>query len=385
MNEEQPVWSIETKLVIVVICLIGLAYVLYKFSAAIIPLILAIVIAYVLTPVVNFIQKRLRISRVLVILMVYLVLFLLFAGLVVLVIPMVLHELRRFDFDIQGILSQAKALMGQKYVVAGIVIDGKVLLEGLQTSLQTSLDPLVGHVIDVAAIILSSLVWVVFTIVISIYLIKDSQGVLDWLEQLPPPVYRQDFIHMREVINNIWSSFFRGQILLTLVVACIITLEGLLIGLRFALLMGILAGLLEFLPSLGHGIWIVLASILALVSGSTWLPIPNWTFVLLLIGLHMVYTQFDLNFLIPRIIGRSVQLPPLVVILGIVAGASLMGVLGLVLAAPSIASLRILSRYIYARLFDLDPFPDNLAYKRMPQPELRWWQKHPFRRKRPAE
>jgi predicted PurR-regulated permease PerM len=385
MNEEQPVWSIETKLVIVVICLIGLAYVLYKFSAAIIPLILAIVIAYVLTPAVNFIQKRLRISRVLVILMVYLVLFLLFAGLVVLVIPMVLHELRRFDFDIQGILSQAKALMGQKYVVAGIVIDGKVLLEGLQSSLQTGLDPLVGHVIDVAAIILSSLVWVVFTIVISIYLIKDSQGVLDWLEQLPPPVYRQDFIHMREVINNIWSSFFRGQILLTLVVACIITLEGLLIGLRFALLMGILAGLLEFLPSLGHGIWIVLASILALVSGSTWLPIPNWTFVLLLIGLHMVYTQFDLNFLIPRIIGRSVQLPPLVVILGIVAGASLMGVLGLVLAAPSIASLRILSRYIYARLFDLDPFPDNLAYKRMPQPELRWWQKHPFRRNRPAE
>jgi predicted PurR-regulated permease PerM len=385
MNEEQPVWSIETKLVMVVICLIGLAYVLYKFSAAIMPLILAIVIAYVLTPAVNFLQNRLRINRVLVILMVYLVLFLLFAGIFILVIPMVLHELRRFDFDIQGILSQAKVLMGQQYNVAGIVIDGKVLLEGLQTSLQTGLDPLVGHVIDVATIILSSLVWVVFIIVISIYLIKDSQGVLDWLELLPPPVYRQDFIRMREVINNIWSSFFRGQIILTLVVACIITLEGLLVGLRFALLMGILAGLLEFLPSLGHGIWIVLASIVALVGGSTWLPIPNWTFVLLLIGLHMVYTQFDLNFLIPRIIGRSVQLPPLVVILGIVAGASLMGVLGLVLAAPSIASLRILSRYIYARLFDLDPFPDNLAYKRMPQPELRWWQKNPFRSKRPAE
>jgi predicted PurR-regulated permease PerM len=385
MNEEQPVWSIETKLVVLVMCLIGLAYLLFKFSAAIVPVILAIVIAYILAPIVNSLQNRLRISRVLVILLVYLVLFLIIAGIFVLVIPMVVHQLRRFDFDTQDILSNAKAIMGQQYVLAGFVIDGKVVLEGLRSSLQNGLDPIVGHMVDVAAIILSSLVWVVFIVVISIYLIKDSSGVVSWLELLPPPVYRQDFIRMREVINNIWSSFFRGQILLALVVSCIITLEGLLIGLRFALLMGILAGLLEFLPSLGHGIWIVLASIIALVSGSTWLPIPNWMFVLLIIGLHAVYTQFDLNFLIPRIIGRSVQLPPLVIILGIVAGASLMGVLGVVLAAPTIASMRIIVRYIYARLFDLDPFPDNLAYKRISQPELRWWQKYPFRRKSPAE
>ena len=385
MNEDRPAWSAETKLVVLVICLTGLAFLLYKFSAAIIPVILAVVIAFVLTPGVNFLQKRLGINRVLVILIVYLLLFLLFAGIFVLVIPMVLHQLRRFDFDIQDILTNGKALIGQQYIVVGVVIDGKVLLEGLRSSLQSGLDPIVGHVVDVAAIILSSLVWVVFIVIISIYLIKDSHGIVNWLEQLPPPAYRQDFTRMREVINNIWSSFFRGQILLALVVSCIITIEGLLIGLRFALLMGILAGLLEFLPSLGHGIWIVLASIIALVSGSTWLPIPNWTFMLLLIGLHVIYTQFDLNYLIPRIIGRSVQLPPLVVILGIVAGASLMGVLGVVLAAPTIASMRIIVRYIYARLFDLDPFPDSLAYERMARPELFWWQKLPFRRKRPAE
>jgi predicted PurR-regulated permease PerM len=68
--------------------------------------------------------------------------------------------------------------------------------------------------------------------------------------------------------------------------------------------------------------------------------------------LHLVYQQVDLNYLIPRIIGRSVRLHPLVVILGIVAGATLAGVLGIVLAAPTIASARVLGRYIRGYLVD---------------------------------
>jgi predicted PurR-regulated permease PerM len=137
--------------------------------------------------------------------------------------------------------------------------------------------------------------------------------------------------------------------------------------------MAIFAGLMEFLPSLGHGIWLFVASLLAFFVGSTWLPLPNWIFMLLVIGLHLIFEQFDLNYLIPRIIGRSVHLPPVVVILGIVSGALLAGVLGIFLAAPTIASLRVLGRYIYANLFDLDPFP-IASSSPLPPPNPRWWQ-----------
>jgi predicted PurR-regulated permease PerM len=81
--------------------------------------------------------------------------------------------------------------------------------------------------------------------------------------------------------------------------------------------------------------------------------------MLIVMALHLVYQQFDLNYLIPRIIGRSVHLPPLVVILGIVSGAVLAGVLGIFLAAPTIASARVLGRYIFSNLFDLPPFPER--------------------------
>ena len=111
-------------------------------------------------------------------------------------------------------------------------------------------------------------------------------------------------------INQIWGAFFRGQLLLSTIVATIFIFVGLIIGLPFAIVMGILAGILEFLPSIGHGIWLVIASLLAFFLGSTWIPVPNWAFMLIVIGLHLIFEQFDLNYLIPRIVGRSVHLPP---------------------------------------------------------------------------
>jgi len=100
--------------------------------------------------------------------------------------------------------------------------------------------------------------------------------------------------------------------------------------------------------------------------------LPNWVFALIIVGLHIVFQQFDLNYLIPRIIGRQVHLPPLVVILGIVAGAATAGVLGVLLAAPTVASARVLGRYIFANLSDTAPFPD-LASSPLPPPDPRWW------------
>ncbi len=210
--------------------------------------------------------------------------------------------------------------------------------------------------------------------VVSFYLIKDSHSLHDWFETLPPPAYRADFIRLRDEINRIWGAFFRGQLILVLVVSTIFTVVGLILGLPFALAMGVFAGILELLPSIGHAIWLITASILALTAGSTWISLPNWAFMLVVIGLHLIYQQFDLNYLIPRIIGRSLHLPPLVVILGIGAGAVLAGVLGVLLAAPTIASTRVLVRYVYANLFDLDPFPGSVV-KPMPPPNPQWWRK----------
>lgn len=357
MNASRPSWSPQVKLVVGLLVAALFIYLIFRFSAVIPPLILAIILSYILSPLVNRIQVRFRLPRGLSTLFAYLILLVIVAGLLMLVVPPLISQLAVLNLDIQMLLKQAQDLLGHQFTVLGQGIDGSQILTQIGDSVRGLIEPFIGQTLILLVDVFTSIVWVIFVLVVSFYLIKDGQKLRDWLEGLPPPEYRKDYILLRDEISGIWGSFFRGQLTLAAVVAIIFTVIGGILGLPFWLAMGILAGLLEFLPSIGHGIWLAIAAILALFLGSNWIPIPNWAFAILIIGLHLFYQQFDLNYLIPRIIGHSVQLPALVIILGIVAGALLAGILGILLAAPTIASARVIGRYIYANLFDLDPFP----------------------------
>jgi len=374
MLEPRPHWS-ETAKAVVSILLVALgAFLLSRFSAVLKPVILAVVIAFILTPLANYFQERLKLHRLLAILLAYLVLIAVLIALPLAIIQPLGSQLAEIKQDIPRILSQIQALLGHQYQVAGVVIDVNAVFQQLVGSIQRILEPVVGQTLSMLVEVVSSVVWVVFTVVISFYLIKDGDAVRQWLEKMAPPSYRPDYVRLRDEINRIWGAFFRGQLALALLVGMLFMVIGFILGLPFSLAMAAFAGLLEFLPSLGHAIWLFTASVLAFFLGSTHWAIPNWAFMLIIIGLHLVFEQFDLNYLIPRIVGRSVHLPPLVVILGIFAGALLAGVLGILLAAPTIASARVIGRYVYANLFDMEPFPESIVSP-LPPPNPRWWHK----------
>jgi predicted PurR-regulated permease PerM len=374
MQIPRPRWSSSTKLAVTLLLLALGIYLLSRFREAIGPFVIALILAYVISPVVRWLEKGLRIRRVPAILIAYLATLSILAGLLLVLIPILMSQSSGLNLDLQRIIREAEFALDRRYWIAGQAFEPAALFDRAVGSIQGVLEPVFTQTIEVAIGAISSLVWLVFIVVVSFYFIKDGQAASQWFEDLAPPAYRDDFIRLRIEISLLWASFFRGQITLALVVATIITSAGTLIGLPFSLAMGLLAGLLEFLPSIGHAIWLILASILALFLGSTWLPVPNWVFMLLIVGMHLFFQQFDLNYLIPRIIGRQVHLPPLVVILGIVTGALLAGVLGIFLAAPTIASARVLGRYIYANLLDEDPFPSESS-RALPPPNPRWWRK----------
>lgn len=369
----RPHWSTPTKFTVSLVLLALGVYLLFRFSAVLPPLILATILAYILSPLVNSLEQRTHLPRGVLILLAYLILLGIFAMLAWLILPPFIEQLGGLGGDIQRLIGRFETFLGRRLVIAGWQINPETLIEPLRQALQSLIEQVVANTVNILTEFLSSIVWIIFIAVVTFYLIKDSQKLNRWLEGLVPPLYREDYHYLREEINQIWGSFFRGQLVLASVVALIFSVVCFGLGLPFPLAMAIFAGMMEFLPSLGHGIWLFVASVLAFFVGSTWLPLPNWVFMLIVIGLHLIFEQFDLNYLIPRIIGRSVHLPPLVVILGIVSGALLAGVLGIFLAAPTIASLRVIGRYIYANLFDLDPFPLTSSSP-LPPPNPRWWQ-----------
>jgi predicted PurR-regulated permease PerM len=371
---ERTRWPYATKLTISLLLLVFFIYLLSRFNEIIPPFIVAVIISYILSPIVNYLQRRIHIPRSLIILLTFIIVLAVFISFSIVIIPIFAGKLPSTEINTQQLINALEAALSKQYHIFGITILPSALFDQAIVALRGLIQPVIGQTVTIVTSIITSIIWIIFIILVSFYLIKDGTKLEEWFTSHLPPVFLQDYLWMHDEINQIWSAFFRGQLLLSLIVSIIFIVIGSIIGLPYAIAMGILAGILEFLPSIGHAIWLFIASLLAFFLGSTWIPIPNWAFMLIVIGLHLFFEQFDLNYLIPRIIGRSVHLPPLVVILGIVSAALLAGVLAIPLAAPTIASARIIGRYIFANLLDIKWTPIS-ATQPLPPPKSYWWQR----------
>jgi predicted PurR-regulated permease PerM len=354
----RPRWDGTIKVVVGVILFVLFAVAVYVFRIMFTPLIIGIVMAYILHPLVRLIQRNTRLSRGLATGLLYLLLLALAFPVGAILLPTAIRQIVSLQREAVGFArylntvsaETAITLLGVEFQVQELVRQITSALTDFITSVATSS---VSLLFDAAKII----ALVVFTFVIGFYLTKDAEYIMNWLHGLVPPAYRSDARWLVSEIDIVWSNFLRGQVLLALIVTAILTVVSAVLGLPQPLLLGIWGGLLEFLPSIGHAIWGFTVVVVALVSGSNYLPLPNLIFALVVFGAYVAFTQLDINILIPSIIGRHMRLHPVVIILGVIIGASMGGVLGVALAAPAIASLRIVLRYLYANLFDLEPFP----------------------------
>jgi predicted PurR-regulated permease PerM len=357
-NRPRPRWNATIKVVVGVILFVLFALALYAFRALFVPLIIGLIMAYVLQPVVRLIQRATRLSRGLATGLLYLILLALAVPVGIILIPVAIDQINYLQHQVFVFARYLNNISADAYIeVLSLHLSVQDLVRQISSALTNFITSVargsLSFVLDAARII----ALVVFTFVIGFYLTRDAERVTNWFHGLIPPTYRSDIDMLLGEIDQVWSSFFRGQVLLSLTVMVILSVMSAALGLPHPLLLGIWGGLLEFMPSIGNMIWGLTAFIVALVAGSTYLPLPNFLFALVVFGAYIAFAQMDINILIPNIIGRHVRLHPVVVILGVIVGASVGGVLGVALAAPIIASLRIIMRYLYANLFDLDPFP----------------------------
>jgi predicted PurR-regulated permease PerM len=162
------------------------------------------------------------------------------------------------------------------------------------------------------------------------------------------------------MIRRVWVAYFRGQLVLSLTIGLIIGVGAATLGLPGAPLLGILAGLLEVLPNIGPVLAAIPAILLALVQGSSVLSVSNLVFALIVALFYIIVQQLENNIIVPRLIGQAVDLPPILVMAGVLVGASVGGILGAFMAAPIIATGRILAQYAYNKIVGRPPFPPGV-------------------------
>jgi len=352
-------WSDTTKQWILVGIVLLLALAFYRFQRILTPVIVAILLAYVLHPTVSFLERRLRISRTLAVSVSFLFLLALISLIPLVVIPALVEQVSDLNLNLQEVLDFAMSLLSGPLVIGGFTIEASQLYDRAVAALETWVSTFAATSVNVLLSVASGLAWFVIVLVLSFWFVRDAPYLTQRIAALAPTDYQRDVRMLGQKIVEVWKAFFRGQLLLCLVVAVAVTITLTIVGLPYALLMGLIAGVLELIPNLGPTLAAVPAVLIALIRGSSYLPLSPFWFAVLVAGLYIVIQQVENNVLVPRIMGRSLNLHPLVVLIGILMGASLAGILGIFLAAPALATLRVLGRYVYSNLIDREPFPEQ--------------------------
>lgn len=352
-------WGATTKRLVIVGLVILLVITLYLFRALLPPVAIAGVLAFLLKPIVDLLQRRAKMPRLLAVFLVFLALLVLISTIPVTVVPYLVDQIARINLDLQRLIDDLVAFLSRSFVIFGYRFNPQDLVGDVRLALQDLFRPFATQTVAILFNVASSMLWIVSILVIAFYLVKDADRLRTFLDSIAPPGHSEELQRLRGEINLVWGSFLRGQILLGLVIGLTVWIAMSAVGLPSAALMGLIAGLLEVIPSLGPVLATIPAVLVALLRGSTYLPLSPFWFAVLVLAIYITIQQVENAYIVPRIMGRRLHLHPVVVFLGVLAGGILAGALGVLLAAPIIATLRVLLKYVYAKLLDQAPFPSQ--------------------------
>src|SRR5439155_6516359 len=187
-------------------------------------------------------------------------------------------------------------------------------------------------------------------LVATFFLLLEMDRIGDGIANLTPPAVRAELGPWVRRINHVLGAYIRGQFILVVLMSAVSYIALTILGVRFAPLLAIFTGLVETMPFIGPYVAGGTAVLVALTQGHA--PF-GWTPVILAIAVAITYTllrQLEDNFVMPFLIGRLVHLHPLVIIFAVLSGAALGGILGLLLAVPVAATVKIVATYLYGKL-----------------------------------
>lgn len=354
-------WNNLTKILVASALAVSAILLLITFRVLIGPTVVAFLLAFILSYPVNWIQRSTGWARSLAVTAVYVVLLAVVVLTPIIVVPRLADLLTALQVILQELIDDLQN-----------VTDGPFLLLGryrlsLDTMLQETGQVLsnlllaTGNPLTVARGVTNSVISVVYVLVLNFWILKDIYKLQRLVIDRIPVDYQEDARRMGQELGQIWHAFLRGQLALAVAMGVITWIPLLIIGMPNAGGLAVLAAAMEFLPSIGPFISGAIGTAFALLQGSSWMPVNNLTFAIVVLIIYLITAQIENIYLIPRLVGGQVKLHPAVAFVGIIAGTLVFGLLGVLLATPIMASARVIISYVYHRLFDLEPFEPRRA------------------------
>jgi predicted PurR-regulated permease PerM len=362
-----PRWSSTTKLLVGLI-MVGIAAFLFnRFAELITPLLLIIIIAYLLHPVAAALASGLSISWSASVNILFLIIVLLLIGLLTWGGVGLVQQIQSLIRSVEDIITNLPEYVEQfsklVFRLGPFELDMRTLdLNALSQQILALVQPLLGRTGNLVGTLASRAAetfgWTFFVLIVSYFVMVESSGLRGDLFKIELPGYTEDFKHLGSELSRIWNAFLRGQIIIFALAVIIYSILLPILGVRYALGIALMAGLAKFLPYVGPAItWVVMALVTFFQSYHPFGLSPVWHMALVVIITSIIDWIID-SFVTPRIMASTLKVHPAAVLIAALIAANLLGLLGVVIAAPFLASVTLLGRYTMRKMFDLDPWPE---------------------------
>jgi len=284
----------------------------------------ALIVAAALSPVIDKMAKR-HIPRVVTILLAYLLLIALIGVLVYLILPPAVAQLRQLAEQLpnyfsyfQNIISNLRDFGVQNHLISGS--------QASLNSISDFLNNFTSNIFDTTKGFISGFTAILTVFVLTLYLLLDENGIKNFFVALLPVKQKHQLVNIANKIGVGLGAWLRGQLLLGIVVGALVYIGLLIIGVPYALTLGLLAGVLEIIPIIGPIISAIPAILIALSISPT--------MALIVTGFYILVQELENKLLVPKVMQRTVGLHPVTIIIVLLMGAKLMGVLGILLSVP---------------------------------------------------
>ncbi|MGB7338624.1 MAG: AI-2E family transporter [Phototrophicaceae bacterium] len=394
-SQKSPEWSLHTKRTVALIGFLFFVAMVW-FIRGILPIVIvSVLIAFILNPIVTVLTRRVLIApnndgarRGIAALITFLMAVITIIILFLVIIPDLVDEIasfgrqiptfvQQFETEIETFLEQPitfgdetfqiegepfipldriEEITGSRDISALLLLDQIDLTAAAETFIGSARN-LSGPAFSFVGGAFNTLINMIFLVMMTFYLLKDGGNFIKMTIKIAPEAYQADATRLFEELGHVWNAYLRGQLILSFVMGSSVYIAATLLGLPNAAILGLLAGVLEFIPNLGPLIALIPAALLALISQSTTIPaLSGVSFMFTVIFVWTMLQNIEAVVLVPRIMGDSLDLHPFIVILAVLGGAALGGALGIILAAPFVASGRVITYYVYGKLTDTEPF-----------------------------
>jgi len=365
--KESPKWNWTTKLVIGLTLVALATWILVQFQNFLGPLISALILAYLIHPIASFLKEKIKLPWRLSVTLIYLVLVLAILGLLTwggfALFEQVQNLIRFIENNIDQLPELVADITEQSYQIGPFTFEPSGFnWDEIANQIVGAIQPILGRLGSLASALaagaFSVVTWIVLILLVSYFLLAESEGIPSRLLNIQIPGYTKDLEMMGHELNKIWNAFMRGEIIVVIISTVIYTATLGILGVQFFFGLALIAGIGQLIPYVGAWVTWISFGLVALFQNNIPFNLTSGAYMIVVLGISMLVNYFIDNILRTKIMASNLKVHPALVLIGALIGVQLFGFVGIIIAAPVMASFKLILNYLVKKLNDQNPWEE---------------------------